>query len=220
MNNIVPPITNSGLIDLFSKSNLLTDKDIKNLEDAKNFIVQTYTSVPMYRPLAIKLLGVLSHTEHPTNESKLWQCRVEAEVHANELVRDIHDLEKLKIQIERNDYLLSHVMQPKFNTLDEKHLKVELQFDMRLLSVTISQQKFELLQLQKRIKYRIEEVHEWKVISEKLIEAGTTDGNYGEMLLKNLRTKLENDLNNPLIDDEAKILIKAKLASINVRSQL
>jgi hypothetical protein len=222
------PAVNNGLIELFAACPLINEKDIKNLESAKNFIVETYSSVPMYRPLAIKLLGVLSNKEHPTNESKLWQCKVEAEVHANELVRDMHDLEKLKLHIEKNDYLLNQVMKDKLaelendkETIQNKHKKAEIEFDMRELSITISQQKFELFQLQKRIKYRIEEVHEWKLISEKLVQSGTKNIPYGEMLIESYHQRWTEELKKPDISDEEKKNLQSKLSVINskIRNQ-
>jgi hypothetical protein len=211
--DLIPKMNNS-LIELFAACPLIQQKDIENLESAKNFIVETYASVPMYRPLAVKIIGVLSNKEHPTNESKLWQCKVEAEVHANELVRDLHDLEKIKIQIERNDYLLNRVMVDKLANAQDDHMKAEIGFDMRQLAVTVSQQKFELFQLQKRIKYRIEEVHEWKILNDKLLGAGTKNIPYSEMLIQNYEKKWTEELNNPEITPEDKINLQTKLAMV------
>jgi hypothetical protein len=212
-NDLIPKV-NQSLIELFAASPLINQKDIENLDAAKAFIVETYTSVPMYRPLVVKIMGVLSNKEHPTNESKLWQCKVEAEVHANELVRDLHDLEKIKIQIERNDYLLNKVMVDKMASSQEEHVKAEIGFDMRQLAVTISQQKFELFQLQKRIKYRIEEVHEWKVLNDRLLNAGTKMLPYGEMLMANYEKMWTEELKNPDITPEEKLNLQTKLAML------
>lgn len=205
------PALNDTLVEVYNKCQLITDKEINNLVEARQFIAETFSSVPMYRPLAVKLLGVLSSKEHPSDESKLWQCKVEAEVHANELVRDMHELEKMRIDIERNDFILNTKLGKALEQAEDEIVKAEIGFDARKLSVIISQQKFEMLQLQKRIKYRIEEIHEWKIISQKLEESGTKTSSYSEMIVKNLRARWEHDLADPKVSEEDKKSTRSKL---------
>lgn len=205
---------NKSLVNLFAENPIINDADVNALIASKEFIVDTYLSVPMYRSLPIKLFGVLSNGDFPTPESKLWQCKAEAEVHAKELMRDLHDLEELKINIEKSEFIYDAVMKPKFDTSEGVSQK-EVEFDMRKLSVSISRQKFEFMQLQKRIKYRIEEVDEWRRISEKLTSSfNLTNLNYANMLTEALRLKWTNELKNPKVTEQEKLSLQARLEAL------
>ncbi len=214
-NDLSETVTNKSLVELFTNVPIITERDIDALIDSKEFIIDTYLSVPMYRSLPIKLFGVLSNAEFPTPESKFWQCKAEAEVHAKELMRDLHDLEEIKINIEKSQFIYDEVMKPKFDNADNKISKKEVEFDMRKLLVSISRQKFEFMQLQKKIKYRIEEVDEWRRISDKISSSYNLENpNYAKMLVDALRQKWTSELNLPNITEPDKKMIQVKLDTL------
>lgn len=191
--------TSIPLVEMIAKETLIQQNDLKLLTESKGFIVDAYKSVPMYRPLVIKLFGVLNNTEFPTADSKFWQCKVEAEVHANELIKDLHDLELQKIQIDRAQFLLKRIVKRSIEEKDAE-TKVEVDFDIREQRILISRKQFDMLQLQKRIKYRIEEVVQWRQISEKLIKSSEFKNiNYAEMLAESLVNKWQQKIKDPAI---------------------
>lgn len=205
---IIP--ANQSIVSLFGKNEILTDKDFTDFNDCQKFIVDTYLTVPMYRPMAVKIFGVLSDPQFSTNEAKYWQCKSEAEVHANELVRDLHDLEKMRINVEKSEYVLKNKMISEGDS-DE----ILLDFDRRQMAINISLMKFEYAQLQKKIKYRIEEIKEWKTLSEKLEQTPNfKNSNYGQMLLESLESKWKDQIENPLVKNDDKVIIKAKLNAL------
>jgi hypothetical protein len=223
-NNLTPYAENNSLVDLFSKEAIIKDTDLSNLASCKDFIVDTFLTVPMYRTLPIKLFGVLSDDKFPTPESKFWQCKVEAEVHANELVRDIHNLEDMKINLEKSEYILTNSLLPKQELEQDQKIKAEMEFDVRKLKVSISRQRFEYFQLQKRIKYRIEEVTEWKQISDKLTQNfDVKNSNYARILVEALKTKWTNELKDEKLDPKMRKATEVKLnnieQSLKIRSQ-
>lgn len=183
-----------SIVNMLSEVTLISDKEVQLFAESKQFIIDTYKSVPMYRPLVLKLFGVLNNSEFPTVDSKYWQCKVEAEVHANELIRDMHDAELQKVQLERANENLSK-MSEIFKTESDPRKRKEIEFDIREQNIMISKKRFEFLQLQKKIKYRIEEVVQWRQISQRLEKQQTfKNQNYAEMLSEALANKWNNQI--------------------------
>jgi hypothetical protein len=198
------PSESNSLVEILNNTAIITEEDKQALSDCKVFIADTYKSVPMYRPLAVKLFGVLDDANFPTSDMKFWQCKVEAETHAMELVRDIHDLELQKNQIERAEFLLKRI-HARHTEAETEDLKAEIMFDIKEQTLVISKKKFELFQLQKKIKYRIEEVNEWRQISETLTKAPTfKHQNYAQMLSDSLVHKWNSRISNPNTPDNEK----------------
>ena len=196
--------TSLPLVEMIAQETLIQQNDLKLLSESKGFIVDAYKSVPMYRPLVIKLFGVLNNSEFPTSDSKFWQCKVEAEVHANELIKDLHDLELQKIQIERAQFLLNKIV-GKLNVEKDEETKKEVEFDVREQRILISRKQFDMLQLQKRIKYRIEEVVQWRQISEKLVKSADFKNiNYAQMLAESLVNKWTQKIGDPELSSHDK----------------
>jgi hypothetical protein len=174
MSNETKEITNpikNDLVSNLQQTEILTQSDWSNLESAKSFIVDNFAKVPMYRPLPVKLFGVLNDKDFPSTEAKFWQCKVEAEVHAEQLMNDIHDLESMKIAIEKANYILDN-MEHRKSKIETPEEMVEIDFDIREHKINMSRLQFKYLKLQKQIKYRIEEVYEWKKITEALLGTG------------------------------------------------
>lgn len=209
------PIKIPALVDKYFNSSLLNKNDVIKLHNAQDFMVNTYESVPMYRPLIIKLFGVLSSTEFPSTDSRFLQCKIEAEVHSNELIKDLHDLQLLKIKIEKAEYLLSEVMIKKYQKETDEISKKEIEFDIREQEVIISNKKFDYAILQKRIKYRISEIDEWKMIAEKLFNSTDfKNKKHNEILLDIFINNYNKKLNDPNIKEEEKLYIRQQLEII------
>lgn len=202
----------SNLIDLFHDQTLITTNDLISLEEAKEFVVSTYTDVPMYRSLPIKLFGVLNNDEFPTAESKFWQCKVEAETHSNELIREIHDYEISKLNIEKRQYLITKLIEKQQSgDLSEEDM-VDISFDIREQQINLSRMRFEIKQLEKRIKYRIEEVTEWKKISEGLkTSKDFSTGSYVKSYVNTLKYRYQQKLHNPDLKEDQKVLIQKQI---------
>lgn len=224
--NLANNINNHDLISLLQEKSLIDESTKLKLAEAKEFIVSTYTDVPMYRPLPVKMFGVLSNKEFATAESKYWQCKVEAEVHANELIREIHnleigyiDLDKLKVYMDKNK-------DAQCTTDLNRHDKRLLELDLKELNVKYSKKLFELKQLEKRIKYRIEEVSEWKAISDALLKNHGDNINPHDFVknyVNNMTRKLEIEAANTEDEkDKNSILlriseIKTICSSVNLK---
>lgn len=199
-----------SIVNLLADINLFSEKEVKLFSESKQFIVDTYKSVPMYRPLVLKLFGVLNNSEFPTVDSKYWQCKVEAEVHANELIRDMHDVELQKVQLERATEFLTR-LSTLYQQEKDSSKKLDIEFDIREQNILLSKKKFELLQLQKKIKYRIEEVVQWRQIAERLEQQQSfKKQNYAEMLAESLLNKWDSQIKS---DDKLSVEQKSALAA-------
>jgi hypothetical protein len=80
----------------------------------------------------------------------------------------------------------------------------------------MSQAKFEYFQLTKRIKYRIEEVSDWKMLSEMIEQKGLLKSgkDYKAMLMNSLELKWVSELKNPNLTDSDKKIIETKLKTL------
>jgi phage terminase Nu1 subunit (DNA packaging protein) len=207
----------SDILTLLNNQSLIKESDIKNLSECKQFILDTYTDVPMFRSLPVKLLGVLNDKDFPTPDAKYWQCKVEAEVHANELVRDFLDLELANIGIEEKEYILE-LMEEKHGLERDEKKKKEMSFDIRKQKILIAKSNFELKQLEKRIKYRAEEVVEWKKISETLSEKFGDKINphdYVKHYIDKLKASYGRKMNDPELSENEKASIQKTIDSID-----
>lgn len=215
MNQIVKN-SNQSLSEQIFNIQLLDNLDIENLKNSCDFILGTYQTVPMFRPLAIKIFGVLNDKEFPTTDLKYNQCKIEAEVHANELIRELHDLEMQKLHLQKAEYLLTTVIQNKYETSNDDISKKEIEFDMKEQKIIISKKKFEYKQLEKKIKYRIMEVHEWKEISEQLSKnVNFKNQNYNDLMFDLFINDYTNKLNDNALPEDKKLFIKSQLSLLN-----
>ena len=159
--------------DKIQDCSLITTKDISELKKAQAFLFQTYTDVRQYRPLINKLTTVMSNSRFPTPDSKFWQAKAEAEVHFNELQRETFKWQRAKIDLNELDYKIESI-ERMLETEDEtkkltpfdKYDPNLVKFDLQRLCVKRSQYEFEMKQLEKSIKYRIEEITDWSKVAE------------------------------------------------------
>lgn len=202
---------NHDLISLLQEQTLIDESTKLKLAEATEFIVSTYIDVPMYRPLPVKMFGVLNNKDFATHESKYWQCKVEAEVHANELIREIHNLEIGYIDLEKLNVYMDKNKDAQNDSEISDYDRRLLELDLKELNVQYSKKMFELKQLEKRIKYRIEEVSEWKIISDKFIEqhGNTIDAHdFVKSYVNNMTEKLKREANETQDTNDKNSLLK------------
>jgi hypothetical protein len=215
MTNELTEKSNSTLSDKIFNIQILEDLDFKKLSDSCEFILDNYKDVTMFRPLAVKLFGVLNDKDCPTLETKNYQCKIEAEVHANEIIKELHELEMHKIHIQKAEFLFNTVMKLKYEQTNDEIIKKEIEFDMAEQKIIISKKKFDYKQLEKKIKYRIMEIYEWKTISETIVKTPQfKNKNYNEILLDVFINDYTNKLNNNLLKEDQKMFIQKQLESL------
>lgn len=200
-------LTNTLSLIEINVNNYITEKEINSIKESKKFIQDSFIKVPMYRPLPVKILGVLNNKDFPTPDSKYWQCLVEAEVHAEQLINDIHQLESIKLNCERSEFIISQLYEKLQNEDDESNKKL-LEFEIRELNIQKSKLTFNLIRLSKQIKYRIEEVSEWNFISNKLLESGklSETENYAKQYVNKIADSLLLKLKSSTDENEKKEL--------------
>lgn len=167
----VQDVTNEVFSEISGLS-LITESDVKKLQEAKEFALSTYTDVPQYAPMVTKLTSILTDSSFPTSDKKYWQCKAQAEVHYNELQRAMFKYEKALVDLEEIDYKITvaekllekEVTKGKAAQVDP----VDLTFAIRRLQVKRKLYAFESKQLEKNVKFRIKEVTEWHTIAEGL----------------------------------------------------
>jgi len=164
------------MMKVFKEQEIISESDLKAFSNAKEFAISAFVDTPQYRPMVIKLASVLSDGQFPTADAKFWQCKAEAEVHFNELIRNIYKIESMKIDLEELDYkiLTLHTM----INHDEAGSKLQVfdpNFDINLTKIqmkrllnTRQSVEFELKLMEKNTKYRMEEVSDWCSIASKL----------------------------------------------------
>jgi hypothetical protein len=164
--------TTQDIIKSFKEQPLITQQDIKALGAAKEFAVSAFVDTPQYRPMIVKLASVLSDGQFPTADAKFWQCKAEAEVHFNELVRNVYKIESIKVDLEEIDYkidTLRALVESNIVKSEEGHADPQLmRFDLKRLVIKRDSIEFELKLIEKNTKYRIEEVTDWCAIASKL----------------------------------------------------
>jgi tRNA-dihydrouridine synthase len=160
------------IVDQLSNIPIITENDIKRLEDAKSFLVSTFTDVPMYRPLVTKITSVLTNAKFPTPDKKFWQCKNEAEVHFSEMTREIFKYRRALIDIKEIEYKMQSIekaLKEGITKGNDSNLDpILISFDLERLQIKKESYIFELKSLEKQIKYRIKEVTEWHDIAKKL----------------------------------------------------
>lgn len=194
----------SEVTNTIKNLSLIAPNDLQRLEKAQTFIVSNYIEVPEYRPMIIKLASVLNDGSFPTPDSKYWQCKKEAEVHFNQLVVELYKYERCKVDIEEMDYTVASLektidTQVSTDAIDP----IKVKFEIRRMTLKRDEYLFNMKNLEKSIKYRIEEICDWYDISESLKhECKYKDGNYNNHLVENLYKKLKYDVSNAKNDQE------------------
>jgi hypothetical protein len=197
------------ITDQIKSMTLITPSDIAAFKSAQAFVLSTYTDVPQYRPLMVKLTSVLNDGQFPTPDSKFWQCKAEAEVHFNEMARGISKYKKGIIDINEIDYKI-RLLEESIKEIEGKDSDVDpnlVRFDIQRLSVKREQYEFELKQLEKTIKYRMEEVSDWSSIASTLEDKCEFSTKvHGEHYAKAFIMQLEHKISKAKSSQEEKML--------------
>lgn len=192
-NQVLSGVDNSAndIIGSIVRTNLLSKEDANSLLVAKEFVLSTYTDVPEYRPLVIKLSSVLNDANFPTPDAKYWQCKKESEVHFNQLILETYKYERCIVDVEEMDYIIASLEKEKEETDKDP---VKLQFEIRRLKIKLNEYLFNMKSIEKSIKYRIKEVSEWAAIANKMLKDNCkySTSNYEEHITESLYKKLEN----------------------------
>jgi hypothetical protein len=202
------------VVEEIKKLTLITPEEMEKFNDAQAFALTNFRDVPSYRPMIVKLTSVLNDVSFPTADKKYWQCKIEAEVHFNELVRDFFkyerslvDIEELEYKIHEIDRMLNKEVEPNAN-LDPNLIT----FDKKRLVIKKAEYEYNVKLLEKDVKYRIQEVIDWAFISEQLkskCEHSTTS--YQDHTVKGHILFLKNMIKNPKVKDEDKRMYQAQL---------
>ena len=188
-----------SVVDQIRKMSLIEPSDIIDLEKSKAFLVSTYTDVPQYRPMVVKVASVLDDGRLPTPDAKYWQCKKEAEVHFNELVNNIYKWQLSQVDLEEMDYKIAS-LESLLTTPEQIKSDLDpilINFDLKRMKIKRERYEFNVKQLEKNIKYRIEEVTDWAAIAKSLEKdcrhSKTNAQEYGvESFYKRLEYEIEN----------------------------
>lgn len=163
--NLVNVVKNSfEIINEIKNTDLITEQDIENIKKAQTFLLTSYKNVPIYNTRISKVISILSDAKFPTNDAKFWQCKMQAEVHFNELVRGFHKIDRANIDLEEIQYqiaTLDNIINSKENLEATKFDEMKLKFDRRRLVNKLNQYTFELKLLEKDVKQRLREINDW-----------------------------------------------------------
>lgn len=201
-----------SVVDHINKITLLTANDAKMLDQAKQFILSTYTDVPMYRPLIIKMASVLNDAQFPTPDAKFWQCKKEAEVHFNQLVSEIFKLQRATVDLEEMDYVIASFEKALEEKIDGKDPKI-MEFEKRRLMIKRDEYLFSMKQVEKSVKFRVQEVVEWAAIAASMVKGCKHDKkNHNAHVIENFYKKLQSDIKN--VSEDNKPLYEAQLSTL------
>ncbi len=202
------------VVEEMKKMSLITPAEIEKFQAAQAFALSNFRDVPSYRPMIVKLTSVLNDASFPTIDKKFWQCKIEAEVHFNELVRDYYKYERSIVDIEELEYKI-HEIKRMLNKEIEPNGNIDpnlLKFDQKRLIIKKSEYEYNMKLLEKDVKFRIQEVTDWALISKQLeskCEHSTTS--YEDHTIKGHVLFLKNMITNPKVKDEDKKVYQSQL---------
>lgn len=207
------------VVGQMNKLSMITKHDIARLKEAESFLLSTYTDVRKYRPLITKLTSVLNNKNFPTVDSKYWQCKNEAEVHFNELKRSLYKYDKASVDVEEMTFKIAEME----SILDKNGVNSfgqaidinALGFDLRRMNIKKESHVFELKQMEKDLKYRIEEVTDWHKIADHLedhcqFDCKDPDAHFADRHFKVLAMQI-----NEAKDDESRSIYIAQLKTFS-----
>jgi len=144
-----------------NKVSLITPAEVATLKKAQAFLLSTYTDVPVFRTYMEKYVGVLTNSRFPTADAKFWQCKKEAEVQFNELLKSMLRFKSLKIDIEECVYKIND-LRARMGNAEHPTL---VQCDISRMELKLAEIKLHIKAVEKEMKYRIVEIGDWNDIS-------------------------------------------------------
>jgi len=159
-----------SVVEQIRGMSLIDPKEAADLQEAKTFLLSTYTDVPQYRPMVVKVASVLDDGRLSTADAKFWQCKKEAEVHFQELVNGVYKWQLAQVDLQEMDYKiasLEKLLESPKGIRDDLDPTL-IGFDLQRMKIKRERYEFNVKQVEKNIKYRIEEVTDWAVIAKSL----------------------------------------------------
>jgi hypothetical protein len=206
-----------NILQNFKEQVLISKDDLDSLNEAKEFAISSFVDTPQYRPMIVKLSSVLSDGQFPTTDAKFWQCKAEAEVHFNELVRNVYKIESLKVDIEELGYKIKtaeSILNSDSQTSKEIGDPEVMKFDIRRLKIKKESIEFEVKLIEKNTKYRIEEVTDWYNIASSLVKNCKYDiHDKNKSITESLFKKLEYEISRAT-DENAKKNLEDQLNTL------
>jgi len=218
---IDPILTKTGedslsVVDKIRKMSIIDPQDAIDLQQAKSFLLSTYTDVPQYRPMVIKIASVLDDGRLSTPDAKFWQCKKEAEVHFQELVNGVYKWQIAQVDLQEMDYKIAS-LEKLLETPNEIRDDLDptlIGFDLKRMKIKLERYEFNVKQLEKNIKYRIEEVTDWAVIAKNLEgECKHSTTNAQEHNVEAFYKRLEFEIEKAS-DDKAKKQFESQLSTL------
>lgn len=138
--------------NIITDSNILTEKDFKDLSEMSGELKETFTKSQVFRTRTEMEVSVLNDIKHPTHASKYWQSMREQNVMFHELVMLSYEYRKnlVKIKIEKREF------EAETDELKKELLKIEIE---RKIFISKNQER--------TAKDRIRELREWSDIKER-----------------------------------------------------
>jgi hypothetical protein len=168
-----------------NKVSLVTPREVAALNEAKDFILSTYKTVPARRTLIQKYSGVLTNGRFPTADAKFWQCKKEAEVQFEELLRAYTSYQRVIVDMKEIVYRIKRA-EEELDSKDSSNDPVLIEFDIERLNIKLQEYNILMKKLEKDIKYRISEISDWNnIASEVTDEMEFSQTSYTEHELKN-----------------------------------
>jgi len=149
------------VVSELNKLSLITPNEVRILKDAQVFLLSTYTDVPAFRTYIEKYVGVLTNSRFPTPDSKFWQCKKEAEVQFNELLKAMLRHKAYGIEMDELNYKIGILETQK----KEAEHPLLVGYDIAKLQVKVAEIGLHIKGVEKEIKYRILEIGDWNTIS-------------------------------------------------------
>jgi len=205
-----------GILKVFVEQTLISPEDIKALNAAKDFAISSFVDTPQYRPMIVKLASVLSDGQFPTADAKFWQCKAEAEVHFNELVRNVYKIESIKVDVDELDYKIGslHALIESNEVPKEMGDPILMKFDLKRLQIKRESLAFEMKLMEKNTKYRIEEVTDWCSIAGTLVkDCKYSLNNKQEGMVETIYKKLDYEISKAT-DEKTKSNLTAQLNTL------
>ena len=156
MDKIIPIFGTSEIKSFFD------EEQQTKLANAQPNITKAFETVTMWRTPTLLRLSVLDDVSHPTPDSKYWQLVNEMYAHSTGLAELMFEIEEKQIDLDEVIAAITVI-----NKKIEKGEKID-QFELSRLEVKKRRYEFDLVNMQKTAKARIEELNNQSSAMEEL----------------------------------------------------
>lgn len=195
VNPFIQQTTNDAydVLNELNQISVVTPDEVQKLNEAKEFIFSSYVDVPSHRTMVDKVVGVLTDGSFPTPDAKFWQCKKEAEVQFRELLRAYNAYQRGLVDMKEILYRIELAKDEIANPSSDTRIDpVLIQFDVDRLQLKLQDYSMKMKELEKEVKYRIEELSDWYNIAEEIRGSlEFSDKNYNDHEVKRIFKVLE-----------------------------